>query len=109
MSPGKAAAQTAHAARLSLLHYLHDNPAHSVAFLAENSVGSLVTLVAPDLNQLEYLATMAEARCLPWALFVDSEHVILPHFDGTPIATALAIGPAERGLIKPLVRTYPTL
>ena len=106
MSPGKGAAQACHAARLSLLHYLHHHPDQASEFLAKNSAGSVVVLDAPTLDDLDRLAVLASRRDLPWALFTDSGHVLLPHFDGSPTTTALAIGPAEKAQIKPLVRHY---
>jgi PTH2 family peptidyl-tRNA hydrolase len=108
MSAGKAAAQTAHAARMSLLRYLQIHPDRAAEFTRLNTVGSLVVLTAPSLVDLEKLAIRADSRLLPWALFVDSGH-ICPNFDGSPITTALAIGPAARQSIRALVRAYSCL
>jgi peptidyl-tRNA hydrolase len=109
MSPGKLAAQCCHAARLSLLHYLRLHSDRQLEFIERNSVGSVVVLDVPDLTDLNHLSIMARRHRLPWALFVDSGHILLPHFDGSPIPTALAIGPAEKQQIKPLVRRYRCL
>ena len=109
MPPGKLAAQCCHAARLSLLRYLQNHPDHLSEFLARNSVSTLVVLDAPGLRDLDKLAIQASRHTLPWALFVDSGHILLPHFDGSPIPTALAIGPAPKEQIKPLVRAYQCL
>lgn len=109
MDAGKAAAQAVHAARLSLLRHLQHHPDQAVEFLDRNSIGSVVVLDAPTLTDLERLATLAALHELPWAMFVDSEHVLPPHFDGSPITTALAIGPAQQSRIKPLVRKYRCL
>ena len=73
----------------------------------KNSAGSVVVLDVPTRDDLDRLAVLASRRDLPWALFVDSGHVLLPHFDGSLVPTALAIGPAEKAQIKPLVRHYP--
>lgn len=107
MDAGKAAAQACHAARLSLLHYLQQHPDQASEFLMKNSAGSVVVLDVPTRDDLDRLAVLASRRDLPWALFVDSGHVLLPHFDGSLVPTALAIGPAEKAQIKPLVRHYP--
>lgn len=109
MDAGKAAAQAVHAARLSLLRYLQHHPDHAIEFLTQNSVGSVVVLDAPTLDDLQRLATLATLDALPWALFVDSGHILPPHFDGSPITTALAIGPVHQRRIKPLVRKYRCL
>lgn len=109
MDTGKAIAQACHAARLSLLRYLHHNPSQLTEFLDRNSIGSMVALDAPNLEHLERLSLLASRHDLPWALFVDSGHVLPPSFDGSPIPTALAIGPATKRQIAPLVRNYPCL
>jgi len=106
MDRGKLAAQCGHAARLSLLQFLRDNPHYLSEFLDRNSVGTLVVLEAPNLHHLHELSLTASQHGLPWALFVDSGHILPPHFDGTPIETALAIGPAIQQRIKPLLRAY---
>jgi len=99
-------AQVAHAARLSLLRYLQHNPDRLNEFLAKNSVGTLVVLEAANLHDLNNLSVRATRHDLPWGLFVDSGHVLPPYFDGSPVPTALAIGPAVKSEIKPLVRLY---
>ena len=109
MPPGKGAAQACHAARLSLLRYLQSAPDRLAEFLDKNSAGSVVVLDAPNLDDLERLAVLASRHDLPWALFIDSGHVTAPHFDGNPIPTALAIGPALKQRLKPLVRNYDCL
>jgi peptidyl-tRNA hydrolase len=109
MDLGKAAAQACHAARLSLLRFLQHHPDRAAEFLAKNSAGTVVVLDAPCLRDLDYVAVLASRHDLPWALFVDSGHVLPPHFDRSPIPTALAIGPADKRRIKPLVRRYSCL
>jgi peptidyl-tRNA hydrolase len=104
MSSGKMASQCSHAARLSLLKFLEKHPERGREFTALNSVGSIVILDAPDLHALQKMAAQAAARRLPWALFVDSGHIMLPSFDGSPIVTALAIGPASKAEISPITR-----
>ena len=109
MDVGKAAAQACHAARLSLLRFLQNQPDRAAEFLTANSAGSMVVLDAPTLADLDHVAVLASRHELPWALFVDSGHILPPHFDGSPIPTALAIGPADKRRIKPLVRRYACL
>lgn len=104
MTVGKSCAQACHAARLSLLRFLEKHPERGREFLAGNSVGTIVVLDAPDLQCLQKMAAQAASRRLPWALFVDSGHVMLPAFDGSPIVTALAIGPASKDDISPITR-----
>lgn len=106
MSSGKLAAQVLHAGRLSLLAYLKDHPGQSDAFLRENCVGSAVVLQAPHTSHLLRHYEQAQDLGLPCALFEDSGHVLPPHFDGNKVITALAIGPAPRDLIRPILKRY---
>jgi peptidyl-tRNA hydrolase len=101
---GKSCAQACHAARLSLLKFLEKHPERGREFTVLNSVGSIVILDAPDLVTLQKMTVQAAARRLPWALFVDSGHIMPPSFDGSPIVTALAIGPALKSEISPITR-----
>jgi peptidyl-tRNA hydrolase len=109
MSNGKSAAQACHAARLSLLRYLKLHPDRADEFLKLNSVGSMVVLDAPDLPTLQKMAAKAAHLRLPWAMFTDSGHVCRPSFDGSPIVTALAIGPARKEQISPITRNLRCL
>lgn len=107
MPKGKSDSQAAHAARLSLLHFLKTaDRSHEFMdrCLAHGSIGSIVILEAPDIGCLQALAARANTEGLPWALFVDRDHVCPPSFDGSPIITALAVGPALKQQVRPLFR-----
>lgn len=106
MPPGKLASQAAHAARLSLLHFIRDNPHRLDEFISRNVAGSIVVLKAKNLQQLLKTYEAAVAEGLPTALFTDSGHVLLPHFDGSPVTTALAIGPAARETMRSMTKKY---
>lgn len=105
MPMGKSCAQACHAARLSLLKFLQKHPERGREFLDLNSVGSIVILDAPDLHCLQKMAAQAASLRLPWALFVDSTHVLPPSFDGSAIVTALAIGPASKDEMRSITRS----
>jgi peptidyl-tRNA hydrolase len=109
MPSGKLASQACHAARLSLLRYLKQHPDRASEFITANSVGSIVILDAPDLESLQKMAAKAAFLRLPWALFTDSGHVCPPSFDGSPIVTALAIGPARKEQISPITKNLRCL
>lgn len=104
MEPGKLASQAIHASRLSLLHFLNRHPDRAPEFLALNSCGSAVTLRAKNLAALERARDEAERAGIPWALFTDRDHVMPPHFDGSPVTTMLAIGPAPRESMRHITR-----
>lgn len=106
MPPGKAAAQAAHACAQSLLEYLVDHPDQARAFRAAGTSGTRIILIADREAQLLQARDLAAAQSLPHALFYDSGHILLPHFDGNPILTALAIGPAPKESMRPLTRRF---
>lgn len=106
MPPGKMASQAVHAGRLSLLHYLRNNPHRADEFIQLNSCGSVVALRTKNLSEIERAAREAAEAGLPWALFSDSGHILPPDFLGDPVVTALAIGPSERHLLRPITRRF---
>ena len=124
MAPGKLAAQAAHAARLSLLSYIKDHPSRLGEFISLGCCGTMVVLHAKNLRQIEETHARAVSAGLPAALFVDSGHiptVAVPagtdrstearrcantNFDGGPMLTALAIGPAQRHEMRHLTKKF---
>jgi peptidyl-tRNA hydrolase len=48
------------------------------------------------LQQLERAYFEAQQAGIPCSLITDSGHVMLPHFDGSPVVTAVGIGPCTR-------------
>lgn len=111
MPPGKLASQAAHASRLSLLRYLRSLGTNSMMammdeFISSNLCGSAIVLRAKNLSQMLKAKEEAEAKGLPCALFSDSGHILLPHFTGEPIITALSIGPALREDIHPITKKF---
>jgi len=101
MTAGKAASQAGHA---FLDAYLHAAPEQIKAYLAQG--GTKVVLAVPHEQALcdaYYRARMAK---LPCALVIESQHVMPPAFDGSPIATAVGIGPVSRSEAKPITREF---
>jgi peptidyl-tRNA hydrolase len=104
MSPGKAASQAAHAAL--------DTFVKSPQYLARaylDSGGTKVVLVAKNEAMLRAAFNEAERRGLPCALVVESGHVMLPSFDGSPIVTAIGIGPALRDEMRAITDKFHCL
>ncbi|MGY8607445.1 peptidyl-tRNA hydrolase [Gluconobacter cerinus] len=106
MPAGKLASQASHASRLSLLHFIRDNPHRLAEFIDSNVAGSMVVLRAKNLAALEKAHLQATNAGLPTAMFTDSGHVLLPHFDGSPVTTAVAIGPARREDMRPMTKKF---
>lgn len=104
MPTGKFAAQAAHASAQTLIAYLLRHPGHARYFHDLGLSGARIILTAPDEAALLRAHEQARAAGLPCSLFYDSGHVLSPHFDGSRILTALGIGPALRGHIRPITR-----
>jgi peptidyl-tRNA hydrolase len=101
MPPGKMAAQAGHAFLGAFLSSDGENKTR----YASDPPGTKVVLVARDLPRLLTIRDLAQYYGVPYALIEDSGHVLLPFFDGSPVVTALGVGPATRkevGFLKRL-------
>lgn len=100
MPPGKAASQAGHAFLDSFLKASPDitNAYHS------DGCGTKVVLLAPDEVTLRQIHLKAQDLGIPCALITDSGHVMPPHFDGSPVVTALGLGPITREIANCLTR-----
>lgn len=92
MSPGKAASQAGHAFKMVTYQNLKTNPKNFERYL-DNSIGTNVCLVAKNLDQILKVQKECEELNIPTYLIEDSGHIHPPHFDGSPIITALGVGP----------------
>ena len=71
-----------------------------------NVAGSIVVVRAKNLSALEKAFAAAKEAGLPAALFTDSGHIMLPHFDGSPTTSALSIGPARREDMRAITKKF---
>lgn len=93
MSPGKLAAQAGHAfLGAFLLHQSHETPAG--LRYRELSPGTKVVLSAPSREKLLECERRLKHREQPVYRVIDEGHIHPPHFDGSPICTAIGFGPA---------------
>lgn len=99
MTAGKAASQAGHA---FLDSFLTAPPDIASAYLAQG--GTKIVLAAADERALCDLYHHARMAKLPCAMVIESEHVMPPAFDGSPIVTAIGIGPLSRSQAKPITR-----
>lgn len=102
MPVGKLAAQAGHA---FLDSFLASNPELQTAYRAPGH-GTKVTLATSSLARLLRARDECERLGLPHALIVDSGHVLPPYFDGSPIVTALGIGPALRPEVQAITARF---
>lgn len=105
MTPGKLAAQAGHAFLDAYLAAADVRPEIAREY-ARLKPGTKVTLIAPCLDELERARMRAEAMGVPCAWIVDSGHVHPPHFDGSPVVTALGIGPATRSEVRRITGSF---
>lgn len=98
MPSGKAASQAGHA----FLDTYLTAPATLRAAYHADGMGTKIVLIAADEVALRALHERAISLQIPSALITDSNHVMPPHFDGSPIVTALGLGPAARDQALPI-------
>ena len=106
MSDGKAHAQSGHAYTDTLLHALqHDDPRASA--YAALRPGTKVCLSGGSHAEMLRLLDRLSATPLPHVRIVDSGHVELPDFDGSPVLTAIGVGPIRRAEAPPFLKRLP--
>lgn len=104
MTPGKAVSQGGHAFEDS---FVKAERSISLSYLADGA--TKIALVAPDLPSIQSLYEQALAANVPCALVVEDGHVMPPVFDGSPIVTALGIGPVERCKVRHITKGLPLM
>lgn len=104
MSIGKLSAQSGHAYTASLFDCIAKHPLDAERYRLGINAGTKVTLYCRNEREILDLEEACRIADTPHALFTDEGHVMLPHFDGSPVVTALGIGPIRRADAKRLVR-----
>ncbi len=99
MTAGKAASQAGHA---FLDSFIIAPPEIAKAYLSDG--GTKIVLSVPDERALCDLYHRARLAKLPCAMVVESNHVMPPSFDGSPVVTATGIGPVLRSQAKPITK-----
>ena len=95
MPAGKLAAQAGHAFLGAFLHAIQEAADRAAAYRADPP-GTKVVLRSSGLQDLERACLRASRLGLPHVLITDRGHVLPPDFDGTPVVTALGVGPITR-------------
>lgn len=104
MNVGKICSQAGHAYLNAYLQCLKINPEIAELY-QQDGIGTKVCLKAP-LNKLQKAYEHAIEQGIPCDLIIDSGHIMLPHFDGSPIITALGIGPILRQDIQHIIKRF---
>jgi len=69
--------------------------------------GAKVCLNGGSHAEMLRLLDRLAATPLPYVKIVDSGHVELPDFDGSPVLTAIGIGPIRRAEAPPFLKRLP--
>ena len=95
MTPGKAVAQAGHGYKLLTRELIKNYPYLEPVYFSDG-IGTNVTLVAKNFDTLQHIWEQLQAIDAPKAVVTDEGHIHPPHFDGSPITTAIAIGPVYK-------------
>lgn len=106
MTPGKLASQACHAAKNCVLLANQYYPELLEAYQGSDFIGTQVVLKAK--NEAAILRAYEEAKQagLICSLIVDQHHIMLPHFTGDPIITALGIGPCTKEQANSITKRF---
>lgn len=105
MPTGKLAAQAGHAYLSAYVDALNKQPSVAAHYHREG-IGTKVCLSAP--NEYHLLRAYEDVKKLgiPCALIIDQHHILPPHFDGSPIITALGIGPVRKDDVYSITKRF---
>jgi peptidyl-tRNA hydrolase len=101
MSSGKENAQSGHAYVAAVLGSLGTPDGDAYAALKP---GTKICLNGGSLASMEKLMERLADAGIPFHPIIDRDHVELPDFDGSPILTAIGLGPFDRDHTPPLLR-----
>lgn len=96
MTTGKLASQACHAAKNCVGIAQKYEPSLYETYQGPDFIGTQIILKAKNEEAILKAYEAAKAAGLICSLIVDQHHVMLPHFDGNPIITALGIGPCTK-------------
>jgi len=106
MLPGKLSSQAGHAYTDALYACIDERPQDALAYRRNGHGGSKVTLKAKNERALRRAMDECRQAGIPHALVIDRDHVLLPHFDGSPVVTALGIGPVRRSEARHITKRF---
>jgi peptidyl-tRNA hydrolase len=96
MTTGKLASQACHAAKNVAIIAQQSEPDLLRTYQGLDFIGTQIILKAKNEAAILKAYEAAKDAGIICSLIVDQHHVMLPHFDGNPIITALGIGPCTR-------------
>lgn len=96
MPPGKLASQACHASKNCAILAAQHDPALLRLYQGPDFLGTQIILKAKNENALMSAFEKARDQGLITSLIIDQNHIMPPFFDGSPITTALGIGPCTK-------------
>lgn len=109
MPLGKLSSQAGHAYTDALRKCLIKDPKRYEDYFNPDLGGSKVCLKAKNENQLIKAYNQALYAGLPCAIVVDKNHILPPHFNGSPIITALGIGACTKEEVRHINKKFNCL
>ncbi len=104
MSPGKLASQACHAAKNVSIIAAKENPELLRLYQGPNFLGTQIILQIKNEELLSNLLQKIKSEGFINSLIIDENHICPPYFDGSPIITALGIGPVTKDQIHHLTK-----
>lgn len=109
MTPAKMASQACHAAKNCALLAAERKPDLIRLYQGPKGLGTQIILEAKNEDALRRAHEAAQEAGLITSLIIDEHHIMPPHFDGSPIITALGIGPCTKEQAHHITKRFPLL
>ena len=106
MPAGKLSSQAGHASTDTRWQAFDQDQHLALRYRREGAGGSKVTIKAKNLNAILRAQRECEDAGIPHALITDRDHILLPHFDGSPVVTALGIGPCTKDECRHITKRF---
>ena len=106
MTPGKMASQASHSAKNCAILASKYNPELLRLYQGPKFLGTQIILQSKDERQLLQAYEAAKSVDLITSLIIDEGHIMLPHFTGAPIITALGIGPCTKSQVNHITKKF---
>lgn len=105
MTAGKLASQSGHAFDMTHDRAKIERPDITSQYKGSGN-GTKICMWAKNLGQLIRAYRDCQAANIPCEIIIDRNAIMLPHFDGNPIITALGIGPAYKDEMAHITKRY---
>jgi peptidyl-tRNA hydrolase len=105
MTAGKLCAQSGHTFEMAYKKAEIERPDITSQYKGTGN-GTKICMWARNLGQLIRAYRDCQSANIPCKIIIDRSSIMLPHFDGNPIITALGIGPAYKDEMAHITKRY---